>query len=359
MTGRIYNTQRYDDMIGFLVAFEKRAKKMEVCCDLETHGVNSNDSTSSFVSVNPSIVRKSDSTKAYPRGRLRTPVQEVIELEGSKKDTGIDGCFVAFKSDLKFIDDESFICDTINSDSSNKEFNTDHKIFAALEVVEVIMNNEDSHPFSELKATAKQVGEVTECIFDDFQKRPQQHRSFISTLAIDLNGSKCDITAVDALEVITVSSSSSFMIGAPPELQPYDSGSFDRKCQEFQLDDADLAVDSEGTNEASILRASNIASRIKEENGILRETKTNQVIFRDPIHEVIPMKHDLYTPSKYTSYAVGDHVEIMEGIYKHKVGRVVKITGDLVQVEVGVGFFMSLYISPSMLQQRNGCSLLA
>jgi hypothetical protein len=49
-------------------------------------------------------------------------------------------------------------------------------------------------------------------------------------------------------------------------------------------------------------------------------------------------------------YNLGDRVEIADGIYRRKIGRIMKLLGDVVQVEVGNINPKLLYISPNMLQ---------
>ena len=119
-------------------------------------------------------------------------------------------------------------------------------------------------------------------------------------------------------------------------------------------------------HETSILRPSRILKEQQQpefsEKELFREAKENKkstgVFFRDPIHEVIQSRQGLKTPD-CSVYNLGDEVEIADGSYSRKIGRIVKMLGDLVQVEVGNMKPTLLYISPNMLQPIHGRRILA
>lgn len=303
--------QRYDDMIGYLVAFEKKANTIEVCCNLQAEALNSNGSSSS--STPDSHIRYARSIKRSHRGRLRDPVP--------KRNEGI-----TYRNNivnLVTVDEENHY-----DNPAKRDKESDHMIIAISDVVEVIMK------FNETERSTSAMNEHV---------KPENYCS----------------TSFDNLEIKTGSSSSSMLI---VEQEPLSIGKGDMiQVSEFLQNDCNRTAISQKSSEASILRPSSILKDQQPSQFVakecIRETKTDPkvigVVFRDPIFEVIPSKQSSIG-SNSCVYNVGDHVEIADGMHSRKIGRIVKTLGDIVQIEVGNVKPMYLYLSPNMLQPLNG-----
>lgn len=85
---------------------------------------------------------------------------------------------------------------------------------------------------------------------------------------------------------------------------------------------------------------------------IEKENKDATVAFRDPISELIPTERgqtSLHNPR----LEIGDLVDIRNGRYTNKIGRVLKVSEDVVLVAIIGEFIKPLYVSPSMLRPAN------
>ena len=333
MTGKTITSgsRRYDDMIGFLVAFEKRAKTMEVCCDMKVEAITSNESSSS--SDQPSYVRHADTIKRSRRGRVRDPVPKRIEGEGS------NSC----NENKPTVDDENFNCNNvaiINS-PNNMSKDSDHEITFVSDDIEVTLNCNESECNAALGTSG-----VTDAKF----KLP------VNKLVKPENDFSSSCEHLEIIDVVSLSSSMALV--APPGLT----------IEKIEKEASQLREDLNGNanprkyRESSNLKSSSILRErqyfsedmLKE---IFRGTSTHQkvagVVFRDPVHEVIPFKGGTSTPS-CNIYDIGDQVEIADGIHRRKIGRVVKTLGDVVQIEVGSLKPTYMYVSPGILQPLDG-----
>jgi hypothetical protein len=232
--------KRYDDMIGYLVAFEKRAKTMEVCCDLQSDAIISNESSSSSAQY----VRHARSIKRSNRGRLRDPVP--TRCEGIVNNKSCESITMA--------------SDTVDNPRKMK-VESEHKIIAVSDVVEVIMTCNDSDAEENLGTTGSHYS-------IPMDKRVK-----------DENGSSI---AFDNFDFKAVSSSSS-TVTVPQQGMKLGA------CNEGQFLSSDFnhTAISEKFHETSILRQSRI---LREQQQSESNQKVIGVFFRDPIHEVIPFK---------------------------------------------------------------------
>jgi hypothetical protein len=273
--------KRYDDMIGYLVAFEQKARTMEVCCDLQNDATTTSTSTASSASC----VRHAHSIKRSQRGRSISSRSNATPKN------------VAIATEVNCMSDNVIV-----SESDD---------------VEVIINCNDLDG-------QENVGTGL-CSFPE---------TLNTAFTLPLNKLvKCESVRC-RIETVSVAQEK-FKLGECDEEQ----------FEKILSNDLKYVADQKNFQEISILRPSSILK--------VQQPKMAGVMFRDPIHEVIPLKHGFIKPN-CSVHNLGDQVEIADGIYGQKIGRVVKSLGDVVQVEVGNRKPKLLYISPKMLQPLHG-----
>jgi hypothetical protein len=316
MKGRIENCKRnqIDNMIGFLVAFEKRAKTMEACCHLTNEAIISNESSISPSS--PSYNRYAESMKRSQRNRIKCSASKGFENLGSSNPSSIDEASVPH--DIK---------DHISRNGVN-----DHAIFASLDIVEVIMNRR----------------KVKECS----KVGSENIRKLIATKSLTPKLVAEHSAVKEKSEALTVTSSTSVINVDPKHINAVEYG---KDIKEKLSDVARIVKESQTCIDMQTQQTSNSSRALQTINKDepLRNTKASMtgVIFRNPIYEIIPMKHSL-TRSPQSACKVGDNIEISYGIHRHQTGRVVKTLGDIVQVDIGSSKPMYLYVSSKMLHAQ-------
>jgi hypothetical protein len=381
MKGRICGSGRCDELIGLLVAFEKKAKTMEACCELPGENIDSNDSAS--MSVHPAYIRHNDSTRRARRGRSKPPVHEKGHYEQSKNDD--ENAFTnAMHNQTPVILNEDDGADSTKNISESEKGKSGHTILAVAEVVEVVIDEEREKLLFHFECSESSVSSPDVSHFEttfaiarvanennwDALVKSSNNMSIVLTLHDDFPFD----AATENFEVVTKSSSSAFTPigergGTVDVADKHEEGTHDvlpNNVAPFRISQKSnelLLPDKLTLNGLSILK-SRLPVNIKDEKSIFREKNTTQkvmrgieskqmvVAFRTPIHEVIPIKQGLVT-SKHVSLVQGDYVDITDGMYKNKTGRVAKVFEDLVQVEVGTGFIKPLYLSPVMLRLRD------
>lgn len=101
MKYRLWKSARCDELIGFLVAFESKAKTLETCCEHPIEIIESNDSTS--FSIHPAYIRHEHAARQAYRGRSRLPAQHGnFENISKTKQTNkeISGCLSTNESSI-------------------------------------------------------------------------------------------------------------------------------------------------------------------------------------------------------------------------------------------------------------------
>jgi hypothetical protein len=305
-------------MIGYLVAFEKKAKTMEVCCDLQNDATKGSESISSY----GQHIRYARSIPRSQRGRMRDSV------------TTRSACMpqsIAMTTDINCIAEDVIV--------------------AKSDVVEVIMNTLDGN-LSEGDENLGLTCSSFHCTM------PAEFASPIHKLV------KCEGKSGESFDNFhfkTVSLESPLL-----KLEAFD----ERRIKEVSSNKFNHAAKTQIFHKTSMMPPCRILGQQQQqlnvvEKEVFREVNTDQktvgVIFRDPIYEVIPFQQSFAVPESdfFSEYNLGDEVEIVDGIYRRKIGRILKILGDVVQVEMANIKPKLLYISPKKLQPLHGGMLMA
>ena len=335
------SSKRYDGMIGYLVAFEKRAKTMEVCCDLQNDAIISIESNSSSTS-SASCVRHAGSIKRSHRGRTRKPAPKPSE----------NGTSNSSAEKVKMAEDVICVCDTggvtINKKHSKTNQTSEQMIITALDVVEVVISCNEPDDQENLWTSHPPVPEL-------------MLASFTVPLHQHVKCENASGTPIDNFDSKKVSSTSSTVSAAKHTCRLGNGIYNGEELIHILSNDLSHTAHSQKLDKTSILQPISILKERQHveitENEFFREAQTKQkvlgVAFREPIHDVIPSKKGSISPYNCV-YRLGDHVEITDGIYRRQIGRIVKTLGDIVQVEVDSRKPKFLYISPNMLQPLHG-----
>jgi hypothetical protein len=336
MKNRLWRSVRCDELIGFLVAFENKAKTLETCCEhpiIEI--IDSNDSTS--FSIHPAYVRHENTARRVYRGRSRLRAQNINIEDRSKNQIDQKLISIPGQPNEEFSDGLSIL----ESDKSGL------KVLALDEVVEVVIDTNDE--------------ENTDTMIT---KEFSLSEDFNVTIENAENQAKLDDGTVSSSSALTSMKSASWKIynGTQKEETEDDISSdsvipfrnsqkfnklLPRKIQKNKADQRNNAQPKGQSTNQTVGDVTPIQNEIVE-----KENKDAIVAFRDPISEVIPTEHGLIS-SKHMILNIGDLVDIQNDRFTNKIGRVIKVSEDLVLVAMVGEFIKPLYVSPSKLRRAN------
>jgi hypothetical protein len=335
MKSRFWRSVRCDELIGCLVAFEKKAKTVETCCDHQIEIIDSNDSTS--FSIHPAYIRHEHTARQAYRGRSRLPAQNTNSEDRFKN-----------RNDQKLIGAHEQPCNDRGRSirESEKSGLTVHALDEVVEIVIDKKEEESTDPMITLELyipaeSNENIENVEKQVkLDDDTESSSSALTCMEEANWKINnGTKNEETKDDNSfnDVIPFRNSKKFneLLVFPERMNSIHSG----RCKDEQ------------PKVRSIHQAVCNLTPLQREHAE-KENKEAVVAFRDPISEVIPTGLGSNS-SNHTMLAIGDLVDIRNGRYTNKIGRVIKVSGDLVLVAIAGEYIKTLYVSPSMLRPVN------
>jgi hypothetical protein len=326
MKSRLCSSIRCDDLIGFWVTFEKKAKTMESCWKHPIEIIDSNDSTS--FSVHPAYIRHKHAAQRAYRGRSRFSTH--------------DKCFddrAKHRIDQKWNVADTTPDDDFSSGQSARESEKSSLTVVALEeVVEVIIDTTEGEKSGQMKSSECAVAPNFPETFDNAQK----HGS-TSSAPKSIKEASWKVNYKTKIEETEDDVSSAFAIPFQNSqklndlLNKNDNPSGRCKFKQTHVQD----------KHQTVCELTTLQTELSE-----KENKNAAVAFRDPISEMIPTRHGLISSEQMT-LVIGDLVDIQNGTYHNKTGRVIRVFENLVLVAIVGEFIKPLYLSPSLLGLTN------
>ena len=305
------NSVRCDNLIGFLVAFEKRTKTMETCCDNPIEIIDSNDSTS--FSIHPAYIRHKHAARRASRGRSRIPVQNKVFAHSSKNE--IDDSFTG--TNIK----QNFGTDT-SGQSLHESDRSDLMVLALAEEVEVVIETKNES----IVATESRICHAPLDSLESMEN--ERNQDILDQQAASSSCASSPIAAYNGKVSCRTKKEETGEDKSSALVLPLRNSS--------KLNELLLTVKNNKQGDRSTCREFIPLQKQSSE----KENKTI-VVFRDPISEVIPTAH---------GFVIGDLVDIQNGKFNNKTGRVIRVYEDLVLVTILGEFIKPLYLSPSMLR---------
>jgi hypothetical protein len=374
-----YSPRARDMLIGTWVEFQKKVDVYEVQLDepdvaydvqlKPSDTMTTNDST--IAADHPAYRRHKKSALRLRHSRSITPACSRSSREAST-DATRPPKYNRVHGDIHTSDHRTHnIGDHAKIEVGSDMGKTGHVILTASDMVEVLMDDNYGPKYfsSESVRSCKSASSLKEAREDADLMQPGSKSATLVEMPANWNN---EYFPSEGLRVIARSPSSAFAPVDPPGDKAYVHGETTEKLSKpwSRLDEhvGETRHDSDQHSKARppkpksavrgfrVLKSripahshtgntatQHLSSQLSECATLMTGSQPKaSVTFHEPHHVVTSLNN---------SIVAGECVDIVDGMYKNKTGRVVKVTEELAQVVIG-GFVQPFYLSPLMLRPR-------